>query len=382
MYLSCEQGNDLYQVLLDNNMPCHRFETPDQAVKQAPQSASVLILAQEYPLTATRIEPAVLDEAMRKNLRLYIEFPERITGIKLGSIQKAPLARCVVTSNLFGDALPAMRILAIHGCHFISSENKTPHLALAKVAGFDKAVFGLEGTTVHPLLFDHPDHTNILIATTRLSQCVTGRYAPTRSWQLIWRRILQWLDPELPDNPLTWTQTVRPTYAENDPLPADAQREAVIRGIDWHDNAKMLVHKSWSSELSKYGANNAVGPAPQPNWPIGDGTHGLLEGVHSGIDPSDGSQKIRWWLRTDCNGESSIAFALRGLIDGDTRSRMVAANLADWVYVNSGLFNNDDPSDGHYGLLGWAPDTRNRFYQDNDIKAILGIIGTAAVLKS
>jgi len=382
LYLSCEQGNDIYQVLVDNDIPCRRFDNPAQAVEQAAPNAGVLILAQDYPLKATPIRPAVLDEAVRKSLRLYVEFPLQITGLKLGSIEKVPLARCVVTSDLFGDTLAPMRILAIHGCHFVSVENENPHLALAKIAGFDKAVFGLSGTTIHPVLCGHPDNSNILVATTKLSQCVTGRYAPKRSWQLIWRRILQWLDPKLPDNPLTWTQTVRPTYAEDDSLPADAQREAVIRGIDWHYNAKMLVHESWSGELTKYGANNAVGPVPNPNWPMGDGTCGLLEGVHSGIDPSNGGQKIRWWLRSDVNGESSIAFALRWLIDGETRSRAVAANLSDWVYFNSGLFNDGDPSDGNYGLLGWAPDTRNRFYEDNDIKAILGIIGTAAVLKS
>jgi len=382
LYLSCSRDNDLHQVLKDNDIPCRRFDDPGQAVEHAPPKAGVLILAQAYPRQATAINPAVLDEVLRKDLRLYIEFPQRIAGIRLGKVTKSPLARCVVTSDFWGAALAPLRILTIHACHFVNAENDNPHLVLANVAGFDKAVFGLEGTIAHPILFEHPAHANILIATTKISQCVTGRYAPKRSWQLIWSRILQWLNPELPDKPLQWIQTVRPTYAETDSLTAGAQREAVIRSIDWHYRAKMLVHESWSGELNQYGAKNPVGPAPNPNWPIGDGTYGLLEGVHSGIEPSDGRQKIRWWQRTDVNGESSIAFALRWLLDGNMRSKTVAANLADWVYFNSGLLHNGDPSDGHCGLLGWAPDTRNRFYQDNDIKAILGIIGTAAVLKS
>jgi hypothetical protein len=382
LYLSSAPDNDLHRVLIDNDIQCQRFDNPLQAVTQAAPNAGVLILAQDYPRKATAIEPAVLDEAARKHLRLYVEFPRQIAGLRLGSIQTAPLARCVVTSDLFGDGLPTMQILAIHACHFVGSENDKPHLALAKVAGFDRAVFGLEGTTTHPILFDHPDNSNMLVATTKLSQCVTGRYAPTRSWQLIWRRILQWLDPDGPGSSLQWTQTVRPTYAQDDALPPNAQREAVIRAIDWHYRAKMLVHESWSGELSKYGASKPVGPAPDPNWPIGDGSYGLLEGVHSRIDPSDGSQKIRWWQRTDVNGESSIAFALRWLLDGELRSKTVAGNLADWVYLKSGLLHNGSSSDGNYGLLGWAPDTRGAFYQDNDIKAILGCVGTAAVLKS
>ena len=124
VYLSCDQDNDLYQVLVDNDISCRRFDNPGQAVAQAPSNAGVLILAQDYPLAATHIKPSVLDEASHKNLRLYIEFPKRITGIRLGSIQKAPLARGVVTSDLFGEALAPMRILAMHGCHFCRASFK------------------------------------------------------------------------------------------------------------------------------------------------------------------------------------------------------------------------------------------------------------------
>ncbi|MCP4452339.1 MAG: hypothetical protein GY809_12830, partial [Planctomycetes bacterium] len=305
LYLSCEQDNDLYQVLTDSDIECRRFDNPDQAVAQSPPGAGVLILAQGYPLQTTAIAPAVLDEAVRKKTRLYIEFPQRIADMKLGSIQESPLARCVVTSNVFGSALSVNDLLVIHDCQFVEAEAQNPYLVLAKVAGFDKAIFGLSGTTPYPVLFEHPSHSNILVSTTKLSQFVTGRYVPKARWQTIWRMILQWLEPKASFPPLQWTQTVGPTYSRDDVLPADAQRDAVIRGVDWHYNAKMLIHESWSGELTSFGVNNPVGPVPRLDWPVGDGTHGLLEGVHSGIDPSDGSQKIRWWLRTDCNGESS-----------------------------------------------------------------------------
>lgn len=125
---------------------------------------------------------------------------------------------------------------------------------------------------------------------------------------------------------------------------------------------------------------NPIGPRPDPTWPSGDGECGLLEGFNSRVFP-DGGQNIRWWLRSDAIGESALAFALRSRIDGNLRSARIASNLVDWVYFNSGLLHND-PRNPNFGLLGWAPNVPGTFYQDNDIKAILGCIGTAALLKS
>jgi hypothetical protein len=53
---------------------------------------------------------------------------------------------------------------------------KNPHIVIAKVAGFDNAVYGLKKTKSWPILFEHKKNT-ILISTTKLSQFVTGRYA-------------------------------------------------------------------------------------------------------------------------------------------------------------------------------------------------------------
>jgi hypothetical protein len=68
-------------------------------------------------------------------------------------------------------------------------------------------------------------------------------------------------------------------------------------------------------------------------------------------------------------------------MDGNKQSRIIASNLLDWLYLNSGLFQND-PVKGNYGLLYWAPGNAQALYQDNDIKAILGCMGTAAILET
>ena len=300
----------------------------------------------------------------------------------VGKPRRTHLERAVVASDVFGKSLAKMRLLAIHDCQFVEVDAANAYLVAAKVAGFDSAVFGIKDVKTHPLLFEHPNR-NILVSTTKLSQFVTARYAPQDGLQAIWNMVLCWLQPGVEIPKLDWTPTVRPTYTQEAKLPADAVRKAIVRGIDWHTNARMLIHASWKDEYDKGRREgrikpaNPVAPGPDLRWPAGDGEFGVLEGVSSRIR-YDGRQPVRWWLRSDCNGESSLAFALRSRLDGDQRSRRIAANLLDWVYFNSGLFQND-PAKANFGLIRWAWDSAS-LYGDNDVKAILGCIGTAALL--
>jgi len=381
-YLSCQAENDLYQVLKSNHIVCARYNSPTEVVNNAPAGAAVLVLANGYPGTTTAFDSSVYTMAVEKNQRLFVEFPAQLPGLAVGAVRTTTLERGVVTSKVFEPTLTVNDIVLIHGCHFVEVQAAHPYIVMAKVAGFDRAAYGLAGTVSYPVLFEHPKNHNLLISTTKLSQFVTARYGPKSAWQAIWKMIFQWLTPSETFADLHWTMTVRPTYQKDEKLSPNAQREAIIRGIDWHNKAKLLIHDSWKDEYKQYGGANPVGPRPDPCYPIGDGRFGMLEGVHSQIECTDGGQKIRWWLRSDCNGESTFAFALRSMVDGNTRSATIARNLADWVYFNSGLLHNNDPSDGNYGLLGWAPDYPGVFYQENDIKAILGCMGTAAVLKT
>ena len=141
---------------------------------------------------------------------------------------------------------------------------------MAKVAGFDKAVYGLDGTTAHPILFVHPTNSNLLVSTTKLSQFITARYSPKTDWQAIWKMILAWLTSGEKIVTLDWNMSVRPTYGKNDVLPSDAQRKAILRGIDWHTNAKMLIHSSWKDDYDRLGGvSHPLGSRPDPGFPVG-----------------------------------------------------------------------------------------------------------------
>ena len=91
----------------------------------------------------------------------------------------------MVSSDLFGRELPKGRILVVQDCHVLPAPVVNPHMVLARVAGYDKATLGLP-KEVTPILFELPGR-DVLVATTKLSHFVSGRYAPTKAWAAVWR---------------------------------------------------------------------------------------------------------------------------------------------------------------------------------------------------
>ena len=388
--LSCKKDNDLYITLQQNNIPCMRYDTPAEAINNAGKGTGVLVLADNYPEKTTVIPPSLYEKAREKNLRLYIEYPSYLPGITIGASRPTLLERVVVATDTIND-LTKMQILTLHDCHYLPVSFKNPILVVGKVAGFDKAVYGLDKDAhPSPILFKY-SNDNLLVSTTKLSQFVAARYAPKKAMQAIWTFILDWVKANNTPTPvLEWTPTVRPSYTRKENLPGNAARLAIQRGIDWHTKSKMLLNREGWEEYKKFWNLNdsnmfttvpAVdNAAPQPKAQVGDGRYGVLEGIASQVH-LDGSQPTRWWLRSDCNGESALSFALRWKMDGDERSKLVAGNLLDWLYFRSGLFQTDSAK-ANYGLLFWAPGNAQALYQDNDIKAILGCMGTSALLNT
>ena len=375
---NCRPDNDLYRLSTNYWPDARRYDDLEAALAHTPAGGGLFVLADGYPALPTVVSSNHFAAAAQKQIRLYVEFPAALPGLSVATPRETEWERSVVSSDVFSPRLTKFSIVAIHGCRYVPVQTDGPaHLVVAKVAGFDRAVFGLP-PSVQPILFEHPNG-HILVATTKLSQFHTARYAPKEAWQAIWAMVFNWLQPGATIPALDWTPQVRPSYGPDDPLPADAVVQAVVRGIDWHTRARLLLHPSWTNEYPQYGnLANPIGPRPNSEWPSGDGEFGLLEGFNSRVFP-DGTQNVRWWLRSDCNGESALSFALRSRMDGDLRSRKIGSNLLDWVYFNSGLLHND-PGQANFGLLGWAPNTLGTYFQDNDIKAILGGIGTAALL--
>ena len=373
LYLCCSKDNDLFVTLKESNIPCYRFDSPGEAISNASTGAGVLILADGYPVRTTVIDSMLYTQALDKKLRMYVEFPSYIPWSETTQPGGTHWERAVISSDAFAPKLNKLRILAIHDCRFIPVESSNPDIVIARIAGFDSAVYGLP-QKVFPLLFELPQadaYGPLLVSTTKLSQFITGRYAPADAWQAIWNNILEWVQPGFKVTGLKWTPTVVPSYAKDEEIPQDFEKQALKRGINWYFNSGMILNREMMAmydrptndpvparadpDITQYWPfGHRVGFMPDLNLPPGDGSQGVLEGFDAKIF-FDGTQPVRWWRRGDCNGEIAGAISLAGSGLKDSLYLKTGANIGDWLFFKSmiSLGERSDPEHPAYGLSGW-----------------------------
>jgi hypothetical protein len=378
--LACEPQNDMCRILADNAIPFDRRATAKEAIEMSPDGAGILILADGYPGTPTPVDLAVLEKARLKHQRVYVEFPDALPDLVIGEIHGIEWERAVVASDVFGSVQKG-RILMIHGCRYVDVASPEAHIVLGRVAGFDHAVYGLPEAS-HPILFEHPVG-GLLVATTQLSQVQTARYAPAEAWQRIWQWILSYVTQT--DHPaLTWHATVRPTWRRDSILPENSETQAMRRGVQWFHNAHLFVHPDWQKEADRrvVAFPDGTGVGPEPTWPVGDGSCGMLEGASARIHP-DGSQDWRYFLRNDCMGESAMALAFDHALYGSALNKTIAGNLNDFIYVHSDFAGGprgrvDSPS---YGLVRWTnADGDGVYYGDDNARSMIGTMAVSGLL--
>lgn len=387
---ACAKDNDVYAAVTAGGTQAQRFDTPADAIAQAPAGTGVLLLADGYPKTRNTVDANLLAAAAQKHLRLFIEYPAALPGMTFGEPRAATWERVVVTSDAIESfTLPRLRILSAQGCYYTapaeSPDDSKIVLALARVAGYDTAVYGLPDKTI-PLLFHSPDGQ--LIATTALSHFTTARFAPHAEWIRVWTYILTQLAPPEADAPkLVVEPVVHPAYPKAATLPADAERQSLTSFAKWIDRSGLLVPAAREQALHELlrAGNNDAGP-PAADEPRGDGSLGMLEGFASHVR-FDGHQLRGTALRADCNAEAAMVLALHGAMSNDERTRTIAKNLLDYVYVKSGMQGGvrGNPNHPAYGLIAWgaiSPAWEVANYGDDNARTLLATMLAAASLKS
>jgi hypothetical protein len=169
----------------------------------------------------------------------------------------------------------------------------------------------------------------------------------------------------------------------SEPLPADAETRAVQRSANWIVQSRILRHPGWPEEALKWSLTyNTLRDMAKSEWPVGDGSFGLLEGFSSTIR-GDGSQPMRYAVRNDCMGEVAMLMALASDKDTWPQYARIAGNILDYDLLRSGLALGPraDPKAASYGLLGWALDSPNAYWGDDNARALLGMAAAGATLK-
>ena len=283
-----------------------------------------------------------LDLVHTKKLRLYAEYHASLPGVAVGDPRPVRWERVVTSSNFFAPTLQRHAILAQHGCWFLPTASEAAHLRVARVAGYDRAVYGVP-EKAFPILFELPGH-QVLVATTALSQFVRGRYGPQRAWKAIWERLLGWLEPFCAPPELSWRPEVTVQCGPEAPLEPDAEAEALSRSIKWFRD-----HVVYSVDWKK----------------------GAIEGFESFIH-HDGRQMQRTWARGDCTAETGMVFAFDWALTGDPASKQLSTQILDYAW-SSPDFLQADPRSPAFGLHNWA-ERLPVFYGDDNARVILSTL--------
>lgn len=385
LYFVGSGTNDLYRTLAMNRIEVKRFGNLSEAIREIPAGAGLIVTADGYPDLRTTVAPEDYARIGRKHVRCYIEYPACIPGRELpAEPYEGRLERGVVSSDFFGGKLPPMSILGINGCSLIPMKAESALISYAKVAGFDKAQFGLTATEVRPLLILEG---NRMVAATALTCFEQARFGPSDSWKQVWQSILGWItrDPsfvfeKFPVDPV-------PTYAATVPVGSEERRKAVERGAEWLWKARLFIHPSWeTTEIGKYQPKNGdpnlfFGPPIRPDMLQGDGSRGVMEG-HGSTVLHDGSQLYRYFIRADVQGETAFLLASAAELTGDEKYDRTAERLLDYLFYSSGFRggarNHKDSSS--YGLISWANTHPGTFFNDDNARCILGAIGASALM--
>jgi hypothetical protein len=377
----CSENNDLYQLIKSSGNNCIQYNKISTAIERCGEGESLLILAKDYPTQKTVIPVNFYRIAKEKNLKVYVEFPDRLSSELTGEIKSTKKERLVVNSDFSGSELPSMSILDAGLFSFVEVADRNSYLKGANVAGFHKAVYGLKKTPNYPILFSED---NVLVSTTKLSDFNKSRYSPIAAWENVISGILSHLDIQIDIELMQWEPMVKPTYNADELLPKEAYKLAVQRGADWYVKSRFLIHEDWKEHWKGIDTLALpVGPPMNLEWPSGDGSLGVLEGHYSYINP-DGSQPYRYWLRADCVAETAMTFAISNKINEKQKNLDIAENLMDFLF-NTDVFktqSSKDPEMSSYGLIGWAATRPSRYYGDDNARILLGSILTSQMVEN
>lgn len=366
--------NDLVRLLREEGWIVRTFSALDRTLEKAGKGSAVLLLGGGYPDTPLHLLPEHRDLMRSKSLRVFADFATVAADPVLDTIG---VERVVVTQPV--GPLAPMDLLTVNRAVFCEAEAADPVLVIARVAGFDTAVFGLEDTPSFPLVYRPEPYC--WVSTSCLSDFARLRFLPEKHWKSFWEAVLSDLTGRETVFS-SWPSMVRPAYGAEAALPRDARREAIRKGVEWFFNGHFLVHPSWKETcLMRYQGDGTmpVGPSLPEDAPDGDGSLGVLEGHCSAIY-EDGRQAYRYWLRDDVQGESSMAFAMAGDLLGEERWKEISANLSDYSFREFRDGPRDDPGSPSYGLLGWAYTHKWVYYGDDNARSILGSILAGRVL--
>jgi hypothetical protein len=138
-----DEANDLVVALRRCGYAPVLAPSPEAALETVPEGGTVFLLADAYPCSGPELTATLLAQARSKGAKLYIEYPACILDAPTEEPQTVVYERLVAPDGFFGSMEPSA-ILMLNECWYRAFRKNEPGLlCLAKVAGYDTAVYGL-----------------------------------------------------------------------------------------------------------------------------------------------------------------------------------------------------------------------------------------------
>ncbi|MCE5240915.1 discoidin domain-containing protein [bacterium] len=388
---------------------------------------ALLVCAAAYPQVQP-LPPATqqtLEAFLAAGRAVYVEYTP-LPGLVGDKPQTAIFERLVAP----GDALrgvPELAVLEEHASRFLPLVGEAPQarvlLTYAKVAGMDRAVFGLPDETAAALVELPRGPGRLLLSATALSHWQTGRYRPTRLWAALTREVLlallpadqaaaarrRFVDLGVWTEPRDWAAVGEPVRLC---VRAPAGHAVTASGpggaLTLHDEAGLLVSAPLKLSPGRHDFRVSAGPAertvrvtlsPRPDryretlqrnlrWfrqaPMlvaPDGSQGVREGLTSTLGPG-GKPTVGSGLRVDCVSECGLLFFLYGQVAQDADWRECGRRMLEYTARAFSVTSKDCWYFGHWQSRGEFRDDGSTVYVFNDdsgagtLFSLLGYVAT------
>src|SRR5690606_9958848 len=143
-----QNTNNFQGMLADNGISYKRYQTIDEALANANRGDGLMVLAGKTGAISKR----QAHQMKERQLKVYVEYPSYLT-IDKPEIKKINLERGVISSNTIAGVAP-MSIVTLNDQYFYCYTHPSSIMSIAKVAGFDKAEYGLTDTESYPAMLD------------------------------------------------------------------------------------------------------------------------------------------------------------------------------------------------------------------------------------
>ena len=178
IYYVASEENNLITLLKEEGFRLYSTPTAREAIEKADKGAAVLLLNENYPEKVQQLSPELLQTIENKQLKVFAEYATLEDS--LPAIKEVSLERVVVNDSI-SPSLRPLDLLSINCGYYFDAKAEHPLLLLAKVAGFDRAEYGLKETPICPVFYKHGD--NLWISTTQLSNFAQARFMPEYRWK-------------------------------------------------------------------------------------------------------------------------------------------------------------------------------------------------------